>query len=92
MVQTWHTIACTLDGNIQEESGAAAFMGASAIRIREGRHLASLKINRELMVSTVGVVKQSKNASHRRRLPFPFDPEPNIMNDFGGMQQNFVGF
>jgi hypothetical protein len=54
MVQTWHTIACTLDGNIQEESGAAAFMGASAIRIREGRHLASLKINRELMVSTVG--------------------------------------
>jgi hypothetical protein len=55
MVQTWHTIACTLDGNIQEESGAAAITGASAIRIREGRHLATLKNNRELMVSTVGV-------------------------------------
>jgi hypothetical protein len=55
MVQTWHTTACTLDGNIQEESGAAAIKGASAIRICEGRHLASLKDNRELMVSTVEV-------------------------------------
>jgi hypothetical protein len=43
MVQTWHTIACTLDGNIQEESGAAAITGASDIWIRKGRRLASLK-------------------------------------------------
>jgi hypothetical protein len=34
------------------------------------------------MVSTVGV-KQSKNPCHRRRLPFPFDAERNIMNVLG---------
>jgi hypothetical protein len=62
------TSSCTLDGNIQEESGAATITGARAIWIREGWQLASLKNNREVMVSTVGV-KQSLPSS---TLTFPF--------------------
>jgi hypothetical protein len=38
------------------------------------------------MVSTVGV-EQSEIPCHRRRLPFPFYAQPNIMNTFGWKQR-----